>query len=114
MTNKLKIWLWVSVVLAIGGAVMLYPIGTCITNTIFVIIKIGMVSGLMVLIFARKIAGYCIWASFSLGAVVMTIIKISFTGSITFLFIGSIFVDIFMPVIAYLFMRHNMDQFRAK
>jgi hypothetical protein len=104
MNKKLKIWLWVSVLLAVSGALMLYPIGIPSANVIFVIVKICMVTGLLIMLFAKKIGGYCLWATASLVAVIMTIIKCSVTGHVTFLFIGSMFVDIFMPIMAYKFM----------
>jgi len=107
MSKTLVIWLWISVVLAISGALMLYPIGPCAANVIFVIVKVCMVSGLLVMLFAKKIGGYCLWATASGCAVVMTIIKCVVTGSVTFLFIGSMFVDIFMPAMAYYFLKKS-------
>jgi len=99
--RKLKIWLWVSVVMAVMGALMLYPIGTGAADCIFILVKIGMVTGLMILIVSGKTGGYCTWATCSCGAVIMTIIKCSLSGSVTFLSMASIFVDIFLPVMVY-------------
>ena len=104
MSFRLKVWLWLSVVMAVAGALLLYPIGTTAANTIFILIKIGMVSGLA-LLFLRKKAGFYVWASFSVGAVVMTLIKWHLAGSVSLLIIGSIIVDILMPSVAYGLMR---------
>lgn len=60
MTGILKTWLWLSVILTVGGAVLLYPIGSVVLNCIFVVVKIGMVAGLLMLLFRRKnLASIC-------------------------------------------------------
>lgn len=107
MAGKLKTWLWISVALAIGGALLLYPIGPGAANVVFICVKVGMVSGLLILLFSQKIGGFCLWATCSGLAVVMTILKCVFTASVTFLFIGSMFVDIFMPLMAWHFMKEK-------
>ena len=107
MGKKLTIWLWISVALAIGGAILLYPIGGATANVVFGIVKIGMVTGLLMLLIAKKKAGLCVWAAFSVCAVVMTIIKWPTLGGAPLLLAGSIFVDIFMPLGAYLIMKKD-------
>lgn len=109
MSVKLKAWLWLSVVMAIVGALLLYPIGTTIADSIFVAVKIGMVTGLILLLFPRKKVGFSIWASFSAGAVMMTLIKWYLAGGVSFLMIVSIVVDIVMPVVAYMFIRYHAN-----
>lgn len=54
MDRKLKIWLWLSIVLTAAGALLLYPIGTTALNCIFIAVKIGMVSGLLSSCFRRE------------------------------------------------------------
>lgn len=100
MSKKFVIWLWLSVVLAVAGALMLFPIGSAAKNAVFVLIKIGMVSGLLVQLFAKKRGGLWLWTVCSGAAVVMTLIKWSAVGA-SFLLGGSIFVDIFMPAMAW-------------
>lgn len=94
---------------AAGGrrSLMLYPIGAAAANAVFVLVKICMVAGLFILIFAEKQGGYCLWASASIGAVVMTIIKWHLAGGGSFLMGGSIFVDIFMPVLLLILMKRE-------
>lgn len=104
MAVRFKIWLWLSVAMAVAGALLLYPIGPAAANIVFILVKIGMVSGLALLLFFRKKAGFYVWASFSAGAVVMTLIKWRLAGSVSFLIIGSIVVDILMPAVAYALM----------
>ena len=48
-SRTVKTWLWISVLLAVGGALMLYPIGAAAANAVFVLVKICMVAGLSIL-----------------------------------------------------------------
>lgn len=112
MTGILKTWLWLSVILTVGGAVLLYPIGSVVLNCIFVVVKIGMVAGLLMLLFRRKKFGFDLWALSSAGAVVMTIIKWSIVGSMSALFVVSIAVDVCMPAGAYVLMKKETNKFR--
>jgi len=95
--------------MAIAGAIMLYPIGAPAANVIFVLIKIGMVSGLLILLSAKAIGGFCLWSTCSGGAVIMTIIKWAISGHCSFLIIASMCVDIFLPVIVYNIMKKNQE-----
>lgn len=97
--HRLRIWLWLSVAAAVCGAFMLYPIGTTAANVFFILIKAGMVTGLIMLLAGNRY-GFCVWGSFSLGAVIMTIIKWAGAGHAEFLFIAAIIVDILMPLAA--------------
>lgn len=112
MSTTLKVWLWLSVATAVIGALLLYPIGTPVLNVLFVVIKIGMVAGLMALIFAKYKAGFCIWAAFCAGAVVMTCLKWHLAGHATFLIIVSIVVDILMPSVAYTLLKKRWRELR--
>jgi hypothetical protein len=112
MTAKLRIWLWLSVVMAIAGALLLYPIGAVVLNILFILVKIGMVAGLAILLILKRKAGFYVWALFCVGAVIMTIIKSNIIGSVSFLIIGSIAVDILMPAVAYALMKKRLDEFR--
>lgn len=49
-STTLRVWLWISVVAAVMGAFMLYPIGAAGANATFVIIKVGMVASLAALL----------------------------------------------------------------
>jgi len=100
LTSKpMKIWLWLSIAAAIAGAVMLFPIGGTAVNVLFVIIKAGMITGLLLLL-GKNTKGFAVWILFSLGAIVMTLIKWHNTGRMTFLFILAIITDILMPAVA--------------
>lgn len=105
LSGKLRSWLCISVVLAVAGALLLYPIGSGAANAVFVLIKIGMVSGLLILLFGKKRGGFFLWALCSAGAICMTILKWIGLGQASFLLIGSIIVDFAMPVIAWNLMR---------
>lgn len=97
--GKLRIWFAVSIAAAVCGACMLFPIGSAAANEIFILIKIGMVTGLVMLLSGKRY-GFCVWGSCSLGAIVMTAIKWAGTGHVTFLFVAAIAVDLLMPVVA--------------
>lgn len=105
MGTKLKIWLWVSVLLAVSGAILLFPIGIFLADITFVIVKVCMVTGLLVILIGKRSEGFYLWATASGCAVIMTVIKCIVTWSVTFLFIGSMFVDIFMPAMAFHLLR---------
>lgn len=107
LSKKLTVWLWVSVVLAIAGALLLYPIGSAGENAVFAAVKIGMVSGLLILIFGRKKGGFYLWAICSAGAVCMTVLKWVGLGHGSFLLLGSIFVDLLMPIGAWRLMQKS-------
>lgn len=107
MSKNLKTWLILSIVFAVAGAVMLFPIGGAAANTIFVLVKIGMVTGLTILLATRKIGGYCTWATCSILAIFMTAIKWAGGGKQHFLYVLSMIVDIAMPAIAYRLMKKD-------
>lgn len=107
MSKKLKTWLILSIVFAVGGAVMLFPIGGEAANTIFVLVKVGMVTGLIILLASQKIGGYCTWATCSILAIVMTAIKWAGGGKQYFLYVLSMIVDIAMPLVAYRIMKKD-------
>lgn len=107
MSGSLKGWLWAAVALAIGGALLLFPIGGAMENTLFVIVKICMVTGLLVMLIGRKMGGFYLWAIASVGAIVMTCIKWSILGSASFLIVFSMIVDFGMPIGAWLLMRRH-------
>lgn len=109
MDKKIKIWLWLSIVLTIGGAVLLYPIGSPAVNCIFIVIKIGMLVGLITLLTRKRKFGYYIWALSSIGAVIMTIIKWCIVGRELILAV-SIFADVCMPVGAYIMLKQDKKQ----
>lgn len=107
LSKKLTVWLWISVALAIAGALLLYPIGSAGANAVFAVVKIGMVGGLLMLIFGKKTGGFYLWTICSAGAVCMTILKWTGLGHGSFLLLGSIFVDLLMPIGAWILMRKS-------
>ncbi|MCH3916502.1 MAG: hypothetical protein LKE40_03330 [Spirochaetia bacterium] len=106
MHGVLKVWLWISIVTAVAGAVLLYPIGPVSLNVLFILIKIGMVTGLVIFLRGNK-DGFVIWCCFSAGAVLMTLFKWIGTGKMTPLFIIAIVADILMPTVAYFLKKSN-------
>lgn len=98
--------------LAVGGAFMLWPIGQGFADAFFIGVKMCMVSGLLVLIISKMDSGFLLWAVASALAVVMTLTKWNYDGSGSFMMVSSIFVDIFMPVIAYVLI--HVDYLRTK
>mgnify|MGYP000919450841 CR=1 FL=1 len=101
MTKTLKIWLWLSFLLTAAGALLLYPIGRVLFNCIFLAVKIGMLTGLLILLFRRKKFGLILWALCSIGAVLMTIVKWNLAGSGSVLLALSMAVDLCMPAVAW-------------
>ena len=103
----MTVWLWVAVALAIGGAVLLFPIGRPLANTVFILVKLGMVGGLLAAIRTGKKTGLTVWTAFSAGAVVMTLIKWALGGTAFGLYLVSICVDVMMPLCAWLILRRE-------
>ena len=112
MTKQLKIWLWLSIAFTAAGAFLLYPIGKTALNILFIIIKIGMLTGLLILLFRKKKCGLFLWVLFSAGAVVMAAVKWHLAGSASFLIISSIVVDVFMPVVACFWVQNQPNEFQ--
>lgn len=100
LSKQCRVWLWLSVVLAAAGGLMLYPIGPAVGNMLFVLIKIGMVYGLLLLLFPGKRPGFALWATCSAAAVIMTLVKWSLSGG-SFLLAASMVVDVCMPLVAW-------------
>lgn len=101
----LRVWLWIAVAAAVTGAFMLYPIGPAFWNRLFILIKVGMISGLLMLLWGRDRSGYYFWSAFSLLAVIMTLLKKHYTGHMEGTFILAIATDILMPCIAFFIYR---------
>jgi hypothetical protein len=101
MNTVTKTWLWLSIATTGIGAVLLYPIGSATMNVLFIVIKIGMAAGIILLLIGNS-KGFPVWCIFSAGAVVMTILKWHEAGQVTVLFITAIAVDILMPAVACL------------
>ncbi len=102
MSKSLTVWLGMSIAAALIGAIMLYPIGSTELNVVFVLVKTAMVTGLLVMLLAKKRRiGFAIWAVASICAVIMTILKWMGTGSAQPLFVMAIVVDVIMPLVAY-------------
>ena len=101
----LRLWLWLSVAAAVIGAVMLYPIGTVLLNTLFVLIKVAMVSGLLLMLLKKAMTGYKVWAVASACAVVMTVFKWYLVGHGSPLYVLAIVTDVVMPLVAYVLLR---------
>lgn len=71
-----------------------------------------MLIGPALLLFMRKKLCFYMWSAFCAGAVIMTIIKWSGMGNVTFLIVVSIGVNILMPSIAYVLMKPKIDEFK--
>lgn len=106
MAGATKAWLWASVAMALIGACLLFPIGPAVANVVFVIVKLGMIGGLAMLLLRNR-SGFSLWVICSGLAIVMTAIKWAIVGHVTFLFIGSMFVDVIMPVVAWRLLRKD-------
>lgn len=75
-TKESSVVAWVAIVLAVGGAILLYPIGSGLANLLFVLIKVCMVVGLLAYLFAKQPrTGFWVWTVASCCAVVMTACK---------------------------------------
>ena len=109
-STRLRIWLWIAVAAAVIGAVMLYPIGPVFWNRLFILIKVGMVSSLLMLLWGRDRSGYYFWSAFSLLAVIMTLLKKYYIGHMEGIFILAIATDILMPCIAFFIYRKEKNR----
>ena len=96
---------WAAVVLAVAGALLLYPIGTSALDMVFVLTKICMVAGLLVFIFSDRKAGFVLWACASIIAVCMTIAKWALAPDAgvwsIILYLGSMAVDLGIPLLVH-------------
>ncbi|GEM_PF-894242 len=96
---------WAAVILAVAGALLLYPIGMPVFDAIFVLTKICMVGGLLLLIFSGRKAGFVLWAAASVVAVAMTIAKWVLAPDAgifaVILYLGSMVVDLGMPLLVH-------------
>lgn len=100
--NKiLTIWLWFAAATVIIGVIMLYPIGHPFWNVVFCLVKIGMLSGILLLMKRRMTKYFRIWAVFSGLAVVMTLIKWGLNGNFEGNYALAIATDIVVPAIGY-------------
>lgn len=93
-------WLWFAIITVVVGAFMLYPIGTTLTNVLFIIVKIGMGAGIIALLVTRSMKSFCFWATFSALAVVMTIVKWNLGGAFDPTYALAIVTDIAVPSVA--------------
>lgn len=107
MTKILTTWSWLSIIFAVVGTFLLYPIGNMVLNSLFVVIKVGMIAGLIMLLFQRRKLGFYIWVLLSIAAVIMTVIKWDIVGRVSILFIVSIIVDVCMPTVAYILIKNK-------
>ena len=93
-----KIWLWVALAFAVAGTCLLFPIGPAAANVCFLLVKIGMIAGVLMMLFKGSKTGFLVWVICSVLAVVMTIMKWVGAGETTFLYVAAVLVDILMPV----------------
>lgn len=108
MSTVLKVWLWISVAAAIVGAFLLFPIGAIALNVVWIVAKVGMIVGLILLLFPKKKVGFNIWVVFCAVAITLAIVNWSAAG-FSALIIISIVLDVLMPVIAYVMMRKKPE-----
>lgn len=97
-STAIKIWLWAALVLAVAGACLLFPIGPTAANVCFLLVKIGMIAGVLMMLFKGSRTGFQIWVVCSVLAVIMTIMKWVGAGETTFLYVAAVLVDVLMPV----------------
>jgi len=98
--TALRAWLWISVIAAVTGAALLYPIGSAPLNVLFFLIKAGMVAGLLTMLRGSLSSGSRLWTVCSGLAVLMTIMKWAHAGHAEPIFILAIITDIVMPSVA--------------
>lgn len=90
-------------ILAAAGVFLLYPIGSSPANRIFLIVKACMMAGLlMFLLSERQETGLKLWAYASVLACACTIYKwvdsTGVSGGMIALYIGSLMVDLVLPI----------------
>lgn len=95
--------LWASIAIALIGAFMLYPIGSTTLNVTFVVVKAGMLIGIVLMLGKDNFStGYRVWVAFSLAAVVMTILKWTGSGSFQLIYLLAMVADIGLPVVVWM------------
>ncbi|MGI6229417.1 MAG: hypothetical protein ACOYJL_00740 [Tractidigestivibacter sp.] len=102
-------WLWFAAATVVIGAIMLYPIGTPVANVAFLLVKAGMLAGIVWLMRSKSKAAWNLWATFSALAVVMTLIKWQLAGSFSWTFALAMATDVIVPAIG----RHLLNKAAA-
>jgi hypothetical protein len=105
----LTVWLWFAMITVVVGAFMLYPIGNPVADVAFLLVKAGMLVGIIWLLVSRKKKAFVLWAVFSALAVVMTLIKWSISGAFDWTFALAMATDVVVPLIGYLLLKMEVS-----
>jgi hypothetical protein len=98
-------WLLFAIFTVILGAVLLFPIGNNVMNVVFIIVKLGMLAGILMLLVKRDMKGFWVWAAFAALAIVMTIVKWQLNGTFEWIYALAIATDLAVPAIALVMLK---------
>jgi hypothetical protein len=108
-SKPLTAWLWFAAATVVIGAFMLYPIGTTATNVAFILVKVGMLAGIIALMATGSTKAFVFWAVCSALAVVMTIIKWYLAGAFDWTFALAMATDVIVPSVGYYFLAKSRN-----
>lgn len=100
-------WLWFAAATVVIGAFMLYPIGSTAADLAFVLVKAGMLAGIIWLMRTRATRAFCLWAVCSGLAVVMTVIKWQLAGAFDWTFALAMATDVIVPSIGLVLLKRE-------
>lgn len=107
-SKALNAWLYFAAVTVIIGVIMLYPIGRVIWDVLFIVIKVGMLAGIIAVMKKRDMKSLAFWAVFSGLAVIMSIIKWQLNGVFVWTYALAMATDIVVPFIGYLLLKAEL------
>lgn len=105
--TALKGWLWFAAVTVVIGVIMLYPIGQPVWNVIFILVKIGMMAGILLFMRRQSKGSFLVWAVFSALAVVMSLVKWQINGAFSWTYALAIGTDIVVPAVGWALYRKS-------
>lgn len=98
-------WLWFAAVTVVIGVIMLYPIGTTAANVLFILVKIGMMAGILLFMQKQTKGRFLVWGIFSSLAVVMSLVKWQLNGAFDWTYALAIGTDIVVPTVGWVLSR---------
>jgi hypothetical protein len=101
-SGALTAWLWFAAVTVVIGVVMLYPIGRPVWNVVFILVKIGMMVGILLFMKEQTRGRFCVWAVSSGLAVIMSLIKWNLNGAFEWTYVLAMATDIVVPAVGWI------------
>lgn len=106
---RIVITAWIAALLCVAGIFTLYPIGSTIMNILFLVVKTGMLAGLLIFLLTRKtrrqMHGLWIWTLFSIGSCLLSVYRLTLLSSLNSanvrMYLLAIAMDLLLPVILW-------------